>query len=216
MIQEYSRTFIVVKDYNTDKKESINPNPPVGNSYQFIGTNNIEGAVLINLYEDYDGETLLFGRIFLFDLGCLEYTVPSSISTSTVILENKAIIVENDGTNTKMKKEPQISFQQLPNPPPQAHFSCRMILLRSSQSSYSGGSGTLRFSTELQENYVREILPVAYNVSIQVYGDHASTWLQYFKQTQGFSKTDDDHRLSLGGMSTSIVFTQSIFKVEFT
>ncbi|RLF26783.1 MAG: hypothetical protein DRN05_06560, partial [Thermoplasmata archaeon] len=100
--EQYS--FAIVKGYTySEMLSSIRSM----DRYSFECSRNLSGTVRIDLY---DGSKL-FGRILMFDLGRIEYTLSSSSGVSKTVLENAGVFSVKP-PNWYTKKDPKISLEQ--------------------------------------------------------------------------------------------------------
>lgn len=169
------------------------------NTFQCI--NPLEGTVRIDLEDTGQDPDVLFGRIFLFDLGLVKHTYSCMIGTYEIILENNNLLFIKPSVES-VKREPGVTSED-------NLLAFKIIQMRYLEGKATGGNGRLRFSSVLSGNNVHEMFTTVYNVKLQVYGPYAEIWLDYFKQTHDFTEIDpqDGHTLlpPLEGINDEIV-----------
>ncbi len=163
-----------------------------------ITTNiNLNGTVLINLFNDaYPAEfgpqymgKIPFARIWVFDLGSIEYTVPSISGVNTVSLQNGAVLSNGFSgfSNSFIKNEP--AFVETD----------KAIALRLIQTKGIGamaGSGRYKINVVHKASYNCE-KPTLYfvdnvsNFKMQFSGSNSDIWLNYFLDNYDFGIQGD-------------------------
>lgn len=194
-------TFVVASGYEQRQGELDN-----NGSYIFSCDQPLKGTIRIDLYDDLNDDIIyndvLFGRVYLFDLGLIEHTYSSMIGTDITVVENNGLLDIKSGSES-MEVAPGIIIDD-------NLFTLRIVQMKQLDDFYAGGSGTLRFTATLLENYIREMLTDVFNVKLQVYGRYADIWLDYLEETLGFDELSDDptgHTLlsPLGGDRDTVV-----------
>ena len=193
---EERRAFTVIGSLQ-DRDEPLYNSP-------FTCKNPLQGTVRIDLY---DGD-VLFGRIYLFDLGLVKHTYTSMTRTDVSILENDALVVNSSGSESMIQPNGvEINGDTI---------TLKINQMRSSTDFYQSGSGNLHFTCVLVENLIREMLTNIYELKIQVYGSYATPWLDYL-ETKGFDPTDNPSVLTYpvetSGMK--VVLFHSLCKAGF-
>ncbi|MFH1101093.1 MAG: hypothetical protein V1726_03550 [Methanobacteriota archaeon] len=203
--------FSVVEGYIIPP-EKVNPINIGSDIYVIPCSNPINCTHRIDLYDAGSGPSpYLFGRIFVFDLGYLDCSFPTSSGTYGIIMENNAILsMVPEGHS--LKREPIFSFKD-------NQFSCRIIQYKNSGFSVGGNSyGKFSLGFTLEENYVRELYTNITNTKIQVYGLYNDIWIDYFIHTYGFSQVVDSPPTLLcpqsGSTMNKLVLTQSLFSIS--
>ena len=220
-IEDTQCSLTVAKDYYTECFVRSSYVDPVFRFDCGSGYPPLKGTIRIDLYND----TVLIGRVYLFDLGEIRYDLTSSFGSYQSVLENFGVLSNKPPSQTQVKKEPIFAFNTticitIKSITKQNILMLRVLQLRNNSASASfGGSGSVHFDVDLQQNYVRELLSPIYNVKIQVWGPHEDVWLQYYKQNQGFSSTLDDNTLKHQDMigsddTTLLILTQSLLKIN--
>jgi len=137
---------------------------------------------------DRDEGDLLFGRIWVFDMGCLEYSLPTSQGTYKAICENNAVIFSYPN-NPYMYEKPVTHNAD--------DIFLKVFQTNIKEESISGVSGTsdIDFLISVDDTYVHESRMPVYSFYIQVNGEYPDPWLNYFKNY--FS---DYEFIDVGGM----------------
>jgi len=211
----FEKQFTVVEGYVDPPGGSFylsalaNPGPL---DYSFDCGAGIEltGTIRIDLIDSEPGfPEIVFGRIFLFDLGLVDCSLQSSLGVYKRILENNAI-VSIDPSNSQVSKEPIFSING-------NSLSLRITQLRNRGTTNSiGPSVDIRLGIILVENYIREQLSSVSDVKMQVYGLHYNTWVDYFKRIHHFNDGSDQYTVELPGSELkTLLLTQSLCTVDF-
>ena len=164
----------------------------------------IKGHVQIDIYTVVG----FCGRILIFDLGLLEYEYPSSVGSFKNILENGGILLTNPD-NEYMRKEPIISFND-------ETFAMRVMQIKQAQNSYSAGSGISMLTSSLENNYIKDLLREVHDFKIQIWGPNEDIWLDYFINTHGFSRYQDNYLLlKNNNPAWQLILSHSICNIGF-
>jgi len=167
----------------------------------------LNDTVLINLRNSSTGR--LIGRIWLFDLTSLSYSISSSVGTYSVIAENGAVI-SYDARGYSYVREGLDVYED------SNVLSMRMTQLVPSRTAYTAvsGGGVYRVYARLIENVVREDTSV-YMLKVQVHGDVKDAWLDYFSSYYNFPETiyADNTLMYDISSTTSFVLSQSTIKI---
>ena len=140
------------------------------------------------------GETEIIGRIWLFDVGSLSYEISSSSTTHKVISENGGVI-SGRYNSYYLFNEPKIYNND-------DTFVMRIIQFKPVSETTAGGGGkaTYRISMKVNNSFIRENkVNILDYFKMQVFGDYADAWKNYFTLKQGFSEFPDDDILYLQG-----------------
>jgi len=140
------------------------------------------------------GETEIIGRIWLFDVGSLSYEISSSSTTHKVISENGGVI-SGRYNSYYLFNEPKIYNND-------GTFVMRIIQFKPVSETTAGGGGkaTYRISMKVNNSFIRENkVNILDYFKMQVFGDYADAWKNYFTLKQGFSEFPDDDILYLQG-----------------
>jgi hypothetical protein len=194
--------------------KSISP-PPVfvfDPIYIFDQAELLEGTVRIDIY---DVNSILVGRIFLFDLGFLKCEIYNTAGTFRTIYENNAIL-SVDGESNYIKREPIFFLNN-------SNFFLRFIQIRDPENfQITGSPVSFKFNIYLVENYVRELLEEVYNVKLQVFGRYSDIWVDYLKESYEFRESDHQldtditllhHEMDESDELTTLLISQSLCNV---
>lgn len=151
-------------------------------------TEDLNGTLRIDLFNDNypaEPEALMgkvpFGRIFVFDLGCIKYTSPYSVGKQQTIFENGAVISEGYIGN-KLKSKPSF-FEE------DDAIAFRVIQIGKNFAG-GGGIGTYRLGFTMHNNTAREVnISKVYNFKLHMNGsdqDVIDILLNYFDNTYEF------------------------------
>lgn len=163
----------------------------------------LAGMIRMDFYND----TAVIGIGWLFDTGCLSYRAPSSFGTYGLTAENNGIVAITP-TGNYLKKKPMI-FNTT------EELFMRAILIRSGiYCSGGSGPGTYRFITRLNSSSILEDSTVVYNLKVQIYGDYADLWLQYFNDHAFKNFPDVSNTLRYPNDRLKLSFIQSLFVVD--
>ncbi len=191
MSPEASTTFSIIGGYTEkvsfDKSGGLidDTNKPEFKITVPPGSPAISGSLRIDLR---DNTGFLFGRIFLFDLGAIEYNLPSSSGTLKNIIETNGILsVETD--KEYLKKEPFITSEHISSS--EDMLSCRIVQIKNMADYATSGNGQVKLFASLEENRVREMLTDVYNFKIQISGPYLGIWRSYFSKAHGFVLSSD-------------------------
>jgi len=148
-------------------------------------------------------------RIYIFDLGLIEYKLSSVSGTSKIVLENNGILSVTGNTGY-VKRGPVFSVSN-------NLITFRVMQIRN-LGMYRGFSGNTLMGIYLQENYVREMLTNVTYFKVKIYGRYSDIWLDYFKDVYSFEEDPWDptgHTLyyPIDG-SFKMLVTQSMCKVS--
>jgi len=149
---------------------------------------------------DIKNYTECVGRIWLFDVGFLSYKTSTRYTATQVIVENGAV-VSSRPYNHVLMDEPTIHYYKefwcSHCVPGRWYYgmSMRIIQLKpDSETTVGPGPGSYRFIMRLNSIDIRDIQYRVHGcelkIRIQVFGDHADAWKQYFKFRYGFQNYD--------------------------
>jgi hypothetical protein len=155
----------------------------------------LNGTMLMNLYSHSFSDKVPFGRILVFPLGSVTYTVPYTIGVQKTIFQNGGII--SDGpAGYSLKKEP--SFFETEDA-----LAFRIIQVKGIYSTVGGGAGNYKLQLNMRSSINREFSlyttnllglnpgGAIYNFKMQIYGDNDDVWLDYFTNAYNFMKLSD-------------------------
>ncbi len=195
--------------------------------YEFQASDNIEGAVCIDLYNDFEGDQYCyppqinpargrvpFGRIWLFDLGSIiHYLHSSGVNFHINILENDAVIISS-GSSSTLELGPIFQGGK-------EVFELNIITIRGKTDMlYGSGEGIYEFSLHVENSYVREPLILnseIHDLKLQLFGDYADAWISYYLSTGVFYKLSGSHSpntVRLKGGDKMIILTSSMIRVS--
>lgn len=146
------------------------------------------------------------GRIWLFDVGSINYEVSSSSGVRSAIVENGGVI-SGRSNSYYLIDEPNIYNND-------DLLTMRIIQFKpDSETTAGGGKATYRFSMEIDNSFVRENkINISDYFKMQIFGDYADAWINYFMSQQGFNQFNDD-TLYLQG-DRIFTFTHSICNLD--
>ena len=170
-----------------------------------VDTQDICGIVRIDLY---DGD-VLFGRIFVIDMGMLHFSSMEDAESSETILESGAVFSISSGQD-KMTQEPSISVSD-----DGSTLAIRLINVRTKDRVLMS-SGKRSFTFSLFDNAIREMLTDTYNrITVKTFGNYTSVWHDYLIRVHNFDEIDGNTAvLRSSGKPLRLIFSQTIISVE--
>lgn len=131
------------------------------------------GTVVIELYDN----SVIFGRIWVFDTDAIVYDINSNTGNYKVINEFDGTIFDYPSANAYVKSGPRIENTS-------NVFSIFVTQLK--MSSYSGvsGDGNYKIRSTLGVSSQRERIKI-YSLSIYMFGTYNQSWERYFTQNFG-------------------------------
>ena len=175
--------FNVAKGSTDFEENIIGPVRPYGYDFDITGVvplaPDFEETIRIDLFNG-PASTDIIGRIFIFDLGLIEYKKPTGTGSYDIVFENNGIIHKNPNIEY-MREEP--TFYSEDN-----ILAFRINQLRlQDEGGFSSGSGNLKLKANFNENFVRELFrETVYKLKIQMWGTYEDYWLDYFENTHDF------------------------------
>ena len=143
----------------------------------------MNSAIKIDIEDAAGG--VLTGRIWLFDVGSIMYETSSSYKTHNVIVENGGVILGVDNSYYLFNEPKIYNTDDI--------FVMRIVQFISDYGTTAGGEGNYRFSLDLNNSYVQENrvnIPECFKM--QIHGNYANAWINYFKSNQGFEQFEDE------------------------
>lgn len=178
--------YVIPYDYDT-KEENI----PVSSGTVTASTN-LEGNLLIDLFDTGVSNTVPLGRIWVFELGCVTYIASYSLGTQRTVFENGAIL------STGVKDKGVINNPALIITNDKNSVALRVIQLHAVESDSVGGRSTPKVEFNLKNSFKRE-KPTDYlittfgshvnNLKFQIFGENKQVWLDYFTNMDDFDTT---------------------------
>ncbi len=159
----------------------------------------LTGAVRIDLYNSThstgDGPgnftrngTFPVGRIWLFDMGVINYILPYYDGTYKIVMENGGtVLLSPDGEARFLD---HLSFYESSN-----SISMRVISIKrfEDESYLARGAGECVFRFKNAHSYGREFGDkLVYNFTIKMFGSNADVWLEYFERRFKFVRIDEN------------------------
>lgn len=162
-----------------------------GPSFDF-NNKNIEDMVRINLTDLKslltEDDDVVFGRIWVFDSGSVNYQFVNQYGTYKNIVENNGVILSYPGVSNLLKKP--IVFNNDPD------LVLRIVQLKPSGASSSiSGAHIYKFTARCADNFLRENRTQIYDIKMQVfslggYDDDAQAWLLHYDLNYDFEKAN--------------------------
>ncbi len=199
------------------------PNPPATNPSkppQTYSINNLpaispplQGAVRIDLYNSstsyyFLNGTLPVGKIWIFDLGSINYILPYSDGTYEIIMQNGGTVAIGPESTRILDN---MGFYETTN-----SLAVRLINFRAKEgrSSRGSGSGSYQFRFETQYSLLYDLRKSGvYNFTIQFYGEHYDIWLKDLLNRYDFLKIDS-HTIRYSKDGIRFLFTQALVKTN--
>jgi hypothetical protein len=141
----------------------------------------ITGSFRIDL--NHTTTSTIFGRIWVFDTGCISYDLPSSFGTYRVVAENGGVIFGYPASSY-LKDQPLVYNK--------SNVFVLRIMQINPEGGYTGGSGAgnYRFSMNLNNSLILGSKNSSYNFRMQIYNDQSEkdekAWFFYFTQFHEF------------------------------
>ena len=169
---DLSGTYIVPTDYDTSELKPVV-------SGAVTTTNNLEGSLLIDLYDtDIISDGIPEGRIWVFDLGSVNYNAYYSPGNQKTVYQNGAIFSMGFDDRGVINKPSLITVDEVGD----YAISLRVIQIEGSLG--VGGRSTPRLGLDLKNNFKRD-QPIGSFVDVdglkfQFFGVNKQTWINYF------------------------------------
>ncbi len=205
-----SRSFTIINGL-TDRETWIPEVSSADPTTYWINLTNADldfsGSTRVDLYASGLPLTDPVGRILIFDLGSVTYTLQSTIGNYNTILENGGILFSNPDEIASFRKKPVLSSDS-------SLLSLRVVQTKYNTQLNSAATGQTQFVASLEDNYVRELLTNVNHVKLQFWGDYAEKWLQYVNTTLGFIEADSVPHTFMHpnlGVPVDLMLTQSSY-----
>jgi len=173
--------------------------PVMGNPSTVEVDREIKGTVSIFLYND----TILFGRVEVFDFNSILYELHSAFGTYKFFLNNGAIIVHYPINSSYLNSKPIVYKNK-------KIFSFHLIQLNSSKFLSGGGSLKYHFSINVISHIIIENNKISF-LKIRIYGENKYAWHNYFTRVLGF---DDNLNYPITSNNISFVLAESFLNIR--
>jgi hypothetical protein len=181
---------ITIDDVNEKKK------------YEISCLNYLNDAVQIDII---NGTSVLVGRIWLFDIGYITYETSSATIDRTLTLENLGVITENPAGASFTQKPSYYAENYWITFHEQTYFIMKIVLYRidaglldssstAAEVSFGPTAASFRLLLQLDKQKVGENqhfikgTPTREHFRMQIFGDHASLWYDYFDSLDSFKQ----------------------------